>query len=163
MPDELFALTQLTSLKLTNNTQLDGALSSDNRLARLSKLETLEAGYTQLQGTLSPGMFASLTALQTFRVPGAALSGPLPEELALWNASLQTLWLQDNKLTGTLPTALDALTALVELKLEGNDITGNVSQSLCSRRGERFQELAVLTVDCAVGCSCCDFYEENCG
>lgn len=164
LPDELFGLTQLTSLLLSNNTQLTGDLDNNNdRISRLSNLREFKASFTQLQGTLPDSMFSSWTNLETLNVEHASLRGILSEDIALWNASLVTLQLQNNQFSGVLPTGLDALTVLKELQLEGNAFSGTISQSLCARRGDGFGQLSVLTVDCSVECSCCDFYEETCG
>jgi len=70
--------------------------------------------------------------------------------------------LNGNQFRGTLPTleALEALTNLQELQLQDNMFVGNISETMCAQRGDGFQELAVLKVDCQVECTCCDEY--NC-
>lgn len=160
LPTEFFALSQLTSLVISNNTELSVDLEG---IERLFNLQIFHAGHTQIQGTLPANLFADIAAMQTWSTHGTALSGTLPEELSLWNASLRILELTDNQLVGPLPVALEALTLLQELKLEGNGLSGTISAALCARRGSKFGELQELTVDCSVECSCCDFYEEKCG
>ena len=161
LPPEFFALTQLATLAISNNTQLSIDLEG---ITQLSNLRVFRAGFTRIQGTLPVDLFPSITAMHTWTTEGALLSGTLPNELSRWNASLKTLQLQNNQLNGTLPEGLDALTLLEELKLEGNvGLSGTVSTTLCDRKGTRFGELRELTVDCTVECSCCDSYEESCG
>lgn len=162
LPSSLYALTALTSLDVSINTLLTGNFNVDNRITQLSNLREFQAAFTQLTGTLPEHLFSSLTAIETWNVQGSSFGGTLSEKLALWNTTLGTLWLQDNQFTGALPTAFDALLKLEELRLEGNFFTGTISSTLCASRGEGFQELAILTVDCAVDCACCDLYGKNC-
>lgn len=44
-----------------------------------------------------------------------------------------------------------------QLELQGNDVTGAVSEGLCNRTGIKFFDISVLTVDCdEVNCTCCN-------
>jgi hypothetical protein len=50
----------------------------------------------------------------------------------------------------TVPCSTDIL------ELQANELTGNISSALCSRVGEGFNDLKVLTTDCdEVPCDCC--------
>ena len=158
IPPQMFELTQLTTLILSKNPDLKGRF----RVEQLSNLESFYAAFTQLNGPLPDKLFARLTKLEILDVQNASLTGTLSEHLALWNNSIQTLRLQNNQFDGSLPTALDSLTRLMELHLEGNAFVGAISESVCDRRGDGFQELSYLSVDCAVECSCCDAYDEKC-
>ena len=43
------------------------------------------------------------------------------------------------------------------LTLDGNDLSGSVSQNLCGRTGDGFFDLKELTVDCdVIACECCN-------
>jgi Leucine-rich repeat (LRR) protein len=186
LPTELRQLTQIKTLILSNNSALSWPVHLDR--LDLFHLEEFQASNTHMNGTFEQLLFSGLPQLTTFKldsngtwtfyiqqvifsglpnltifeVEGASLRGTLPEELALWNSSLTRLWLQNNQLTGRLPTALNVLTQLQELRLEGNQLSGTISQSLCDRRGQGYQKLEVLTVDCSVACTCCDDYDEKC-
>lgn len=109
-----------------------------------------------------PDELSTLKNLTDLQFQDNLLTGPIPSTLGLLT-SLVSLQLQNNQFTGVIPTALDTLTVLNKLQLEGNSLTGTISESLCARRGDGLGQLSVLTVDCSVECSCCDFYEENCG
>ncbi|CAB9522480.1 leucine rich repeat [Seminavis robusta] len=152
---EFFDLPALTSLDLSNNTGLSGTLAGE-----LSNINVFSASFTQLNGPLPDTLFEDLTQLEKLDVESAALTGTLSEQLALWNDSIQILRLQNNQFTGIIPNALDALTRLGELRLEGNSFSGTISDAVCARRGQGFQQLGTLTVDCSVECSCCDDYEK---
>lgn len=128
-------------------------------MAQLSNLEQFSAGSTQLFGTLPDSIFASLTLLRELDLQHSSFQGTLSEEIALWNSTLEILWLQHNDFTGTLPQALDILTHLSELRLEGNQFSGIVSETVCQERGDLYKDLVFLTVDCQVECNCCDNYD----
>lgn len=160
LPSELYTLTLLEELDIHNNTRLSGPLNS-SLFPQLTHLRAFSAGYTKLSGTLPEDMFIAMSNMEHWSVEHSEFQGTLSEQIALWNSTLSTLWLQYNRFIGTVPQALDYLTALQELKLEFNQFRGTISETLCAERGDGFQELSVLTVDCAfVTCGCCDGY--NC-
>ena len=158
IPEELYELTVLTSLKIFNNTQLRGPIHAE-RIQQLYNLQVFSAGHTQLGGTLPESMFTSLTNMRELKLEHASLEGTLSEDIGLqWHNTLEYLWLHSNQMTGTLPDALDSLTHLGELKLENNQFVGTISQAVCEQRGSRFRELSLVTVDCEIACTCCDDY-----
>lgn len=150
--------TGLRSIFLNNN-DLIGAIPG--AISAATSLSDVQFPHNGLSGSLPSELF-TLKQVTKLVLNNNTLRGTLSEEFRRWNASLKVLELQNNLLTGVLPEALDYMTALEELKLEGNDLSGTISPALCARRGQPWGGLRVLSVDCSVECSCCDFYEENC-
>jgi hypothetical protein len=75
---------------------------------------------------------------------------------------LGSLRLQGNDLTGQIPTELGLMSNLKRLRLENNYFSGAIPSALCELRGP--QGLFQVTADClnstvgneAVTCECCD-------
>ena len=111
------------------------------------------------------------------------MKGTIPEDIRHWNATLTSLVLDSNSLEGSIPLAFDYLTALGKillvykhgcisfiphrdpsiltpteiLKIQGNQLTGTISDAICRERGLRKNQLSSLLVDCRlVFCFCCD-------
>jgi hypothetical protein len=116
----------------------------------------LQLGFTGLGGAIPDEMFV-LTDLSEMNLEGALFSGTLSENFRMLNASLMDLSLNNNQFTGPIPEAFDYLTALETLQIQWNFLTGSISAQICAERGLRFQQLALLTVDCVVECNCCDW------
>ena len=152
IPDELFALTKLTTLQVCENTGINGTISP--LISQLSDLSTLQLGFTGLGGSIPDEVFL-LTRLSEMNLEGSQFSGTIPELFKNLNYTLMDLFLNDNKFTGSVPVAFDHLTALETLQIQGNELTGSISYQVCRERGLRFQQLATLIVDCVIQCTCC--------
>jgi Leucine rich repeat len=157
IPDELYSLTKLTSLSIRENDGVNGTISP--LVSQLTALTALQLGFTGLGGAIPEEMFV-LTNLSEMNLEGASFSGTIPESFRRLNSSLMDLFLNDNEFTGSVPEAFDHLTALETLQIQGNHLTGSISENVCNERGLRFQQLATLIVDCVVKCECCDNCEE---
>ena len=62
--------------------------------------------------------------MRTDELHAPQLSGRIRVHAGAFGCSLIGLQLQSNQLTGTIPADLSALSALQELSLEGNSLTG---------------------------------------
>ena len=145
-------MTNLSELLLGENKGLNGTIAP--LISQLSSLVTLQLDFTGLGFTLPDEMF-HLTNLAELNLEGAQFSGTIPESFKNLNASLMDLYLNDNSFSGPIPVAFDYLTALETLLIQGNQLTGSISRQVCSERGLRFQQLAILTTDCVIQCACC--------
>ena len=131
IPD-LSALTLLLHLGLDHN-QLNGPIPN---LSALTKLQNLRLHANQLgldtdgQQITAPldGLAAKLPAatLQRLQLNHNQLNGPIPDLSSL--TALRELELQDNALTGAIPTTLP--TKLHRLYLHNNDLVGPIPASL---------------------------------
>ena len=153
IPPNLYDLTKLSIISISNNTKVGGTISSQIR--QLTELTRIEAANTMVEGTI-PDEIYHLPLFADLVVSNAKMSGPLKEDVSLLNATMRLLILDFNSFTGALPTALDVLTALENLLLEGNEFTGTISDTVCRERGLGFMKLHRLTADCNIECSCND-------
>ncbi|CAI5517119.1 unnamed protein product [Closterium sp. Naga37s-1] len=119
LPDSWASLTALTLLDLKEN----GLLGSiPNAFSNLQSLGTLDLSINQMSGSL-PTSFSP--ALQYLRLNDNQFQGSLPS--ALGNLpSLATLNLGSNRLTGTIPKDFTGLSALTELVLNYNQLSGGL-------------------------------------
>ena len=130
LPKELGSLTNLTTLRLSNN-ELTGTLPAE--LGSLSNLKSLSLWNNKLTGTIPPelGRLASLTLL---RLHWNDLTGTIPPQLGNLE-NLDSLQLGGNRLTGAIPSELGRLTDLRALSLGGsesgeNQLTGSIPDEL---------------------------------
>ena len=184
IPDDLFNLSTLRFLRLTNNTALNGTLSEN--ISSMSSIRDIDLVGTALGGVLPSGLF-DLIDLQKLRLSHNSFTGPLSESFGKLVNTTQ-IQLNNNMFTGTIPMAFETLPKLSkslffemlvfctdfddwlneslsrsgELELHSNNITGSVSDALCARTGDGFFDLTYLTADCngtnpEVICACCDY------
>ena len=107
IPSEIWELTELRSLRLHGNKNIDGG--------------------TGLTGTI-PAEIKNLTKLKTLHLHGNAFSGPIPPEIAQLS-ELESLALYLNGFTGTIPSGLGSL-PLETLDLRDNQLTGSIPSEL---------------------------------
>ncbi|XP_062233512.1 probable LRR receptor-like serine/threonine-protein kinase At1g56130 [Phragmites australis] len=100
IPPELFNLTELVSLDLSNN-NLSGPIPPE--VANLSKLETWHFNNNQLSGSF-PSQSSSLR-------------------------NLQSLWMFDNYIEGPVPQFIENLTNLIDLRMYGMKLQGPIPQN----------------------------------
>ena len=106
LPAEMFYLTELHSMVLTNN---------------------------DLQGTI-PSEISKATGLGSLWLNGNQLSGTVPTEVGFMT-NLEVLAWFGNQLTGTLPTEIASLSNLKELNLEGNELRGVIPSQIGTMTG----------------------------
>ncbi|OEL36513.1 putative inactive receptor kinase [Dichanthelium oligosanthes] len=90
-------------------------------LGRLTNLQVLSLRSNRVFGTI-PDDVLRLPNLKALFLQQNELSGPIPTGIA----GLERLVLSHNNLTGPIPFALNNLTALRVLKLDGNDLSGSI-------------------------------------
>lgn len=153
----LFRNTKLKVLALGRNEALSGSIPTF--VGNMSSLEVLDLHATRFQGELPPELFL-LPNLRTLDLSDAQFHGVVTEDIRLLCDTLRVLRLNDNDFSGSIPVALDECKQLEELVLTNTGITGEVSETLCRKRGSSALQLSVLNVDCAVACNCCG--KRNC-
>lgn len=151
IPDSIYSLVLLSQLSLDYNTFV-GTIST--LVGQLTSLEILELNGNQLTGDLPDSMY-SMPNLKVIRVSDNRLSGTISGQLTMLNLTLEEFSAANNSWTGEWPNAIfEALPQLETVRLEGTELTGAVSATLCSRN------LVALTVpdevDCSVEKNCCD-------
>ncbi|KAM3207882.1 hypothetical protein ACQJBY_062888 [Aegilops geniculata] len=100
IPPELFSLTELISLDLSNN---------------------------NLSGSI-PQEVANLSKLQTWHFNNNKLSGLLPNESSRLG-SLQSLWMFDNYIEGQLPEFIANFTNITDLRIYGTKLRGPIPKN----------------------------------
>ena len=94
------------------------------------------------------------------------MTGTIPSEIAM-ATSLETVWLHDNFLVGTVPKELDHVVvngSLTALFLDNNDLSGVISEQLCSLGPGNWSTQTGLTFDCGdklCGCHWCPCNETD--
>ncbi|XP_047162125.1 receptor-like kinase TMK4 [Vigna umbellata] len=155
IPDGCFqGLSSLQSLSMADSFNL-APWRIPAELTQSTNLVKLDLGNTNLIGTL-PDVFDSLVSLQELRLSYNNLTGGLPKTFAgsgiqnLWlnnqndgfgfsgtievlasMTRLSQVWFQKNLFTGSIPD-LSNCTALIDLQLRDNQLTGVVPPSLMS-------------------------------
>ena len=107
IPPEIWELTELRTLRLHGNKNINGGRG--------------------LTGTIPPEV-KNLTKLTTLNLHGNRFSGPIPVEIAQLS-ELESLTLYLNGFTGTIPQGLGNL-PLTTLDLRGNQLTGSIPSEL---------------------------------
>ena len=120
IPPELWNLTQLHALDLSELPELRGRIPSE--LGNLTHLTRLSIWFTQISGEIPPEL-GNLTRLTTLILSTGALTGPIPPEVGNL-ANLDTLVLGGRQ-KGVIPPELGELANLTRLSLWG-DLTGEI-------------------------------------
>lgn len=152
IPDSIYNLVLLSTLSLDEN-ELTGTIST--LVGQVTNLESFEVYGNQLDGSL-PDTLYTLPALKRIRVGDNGFTGTVSDRLVLLNQTLQEFNAPNTNISGAWPNALfESLPELSSLILHGTDLTGAVSQALCS--DTTLVNLTVpTTVDCSATPSCCD-------
>eukprot|EP00878_Enallax_costatus_P037368 GHUV01042202.1.p1 GENE.GHUV01042202.1~~GHUV01042202.1.p1 ORF type:complete len:538 (+),score=52.55 GHUV01042202.1:820-2433(+) len=178
LPDSWSLLKQLKMLSIQSQNPIGNKKSIEGTLPRtwvnLTNLEQLRLADNFLTGTL-PASYASMTQLRELKLWGNGFSGELPPEWgtaftmmedfkmgrcqiggtipAAWGGmtKLKKLFLNENKYEGPLPDSFGNLTAIVELGLYANDLTGTIPGSW-SKGLKRIQKLDISDNPDLKGC-----------
>jgi len=145
IPSHFGRLSNLKRIALANN-KIFSTIPTE--LGRLSSLETLDLGANQLTGTI-PTSMSRMTSLGNLRrvIFATMYFRILTCISALRQAGLS---LYANYISGTVPRAFSSLLNLELIYIDGNYLSGSVSNSLCQLQVREFW------ADCdRVTCSCC--------
>ena len=181
IPNELGLLHRLTLLELSGN-DLSGSIPTE--LGLLSNVRYLMLASNNLEG-LIPDELGELNNLHNLNLSNNTLSGEIPKSLGrLGGKTLmkKTIDLSGNNFNKTIPSEIGNVPTLRKfgvlniflssyliiiniirtkimidsLRLDGNDLSGEMPTSICSLRGNAYGDLHILTVDHdKVQCDCC--------
>merc|ERR1712161_116950 len=141
-PPGLFLLEDLTIIKASNNTLMEGPLPKNIDSKKLVKLEIDNSGLT---GKL-PTNLGDLTSLQVLFLENNSLTGTIPDLDDM--RKLANVTFNDNELTGAIPgISSDNLPEITEILISNNCLTGSVPDSICIKR-EEYSDFKSLHVDC---------------
>jgi Leucine-rich repeat (LRR) protein len=153
LPVEICALSEnLVTIDVSGN-NLEGQIP--RCLRDFDKLEGIQMSNNTFGGWI-PTYLLSIPTLKTVDLSGNQISGKAANLFLFGGAAtgLTNALLQNNLLDGDFPVEVEGYPNLSELRLEGNVVTGEVSNSTCSLQGTTF--LATLSADCQeVTCDCC--------
>ena len=154
IPSEICALSYLERVDLSDNS-IQGTIPSC--LAKSKSLKQVFLNGNRLDGTLPA--FLTISTLEMLDVSDNQVTGNL-EDLYGGNVNttfangMTSLVLSDNLLTGEVPNIFRNLVLLEELRLDGNDFSGEVGESFCALQTDGF--LTDFSADCdELTCSCC--------
>ncbi|KAL3737442.1 hypothetical protein ACJRO7_026241 [Eucalyptus globulus] len=145
IPDELWNLTYLFDLNLTQNL-LTGSLSPS--IGNLTRMQYLSLGINALSGELPPQLelltellslsfstnnfngslppeLGNLSKLQQLYMDSSGASGEIPSTFSKLK-NLQTVWASDNNFTGNIPEFIGNWSQLTQLILQGNSFEGSI-------------------------------------
>ena len=108
LPDELFEMTSLVRLHMSNNPGLSGSLSSN--MGNLSNMLVFRASNTSLGGPLPESLFA-MTKLQDLDLFLGSFNGGLSNSFSNLT-EIESIKLYSNALTGTIPAGMAQSTFL---------------------------------------------------
>ncbi|XP_058094898.1 MDIS1-interacting receptor like kinase 2-like [Magnolia sinica] len=122
IPPSLGNLRSLTKLSLPKN-QLTGPIPPT--FGNLSNLTSLTVRSNQLSGSVPPEI-SNLTRLEKLTLVGNNFSGHLPE--VCQGKSLRRFAAKGNHFTGPIPESLRNCSTLIRVRLQHNQLTGNIYQ-----------------------------------
>lgn len=108
VPEELFSLPTLRTLRLNNNPELTGELTEG--VSGWRDMRQLRLVDTNIGGTLPSALF-DLIDLSVLELSNATFSGPLSEDFSKLGNITQII-LDNNAFTGTIPRAFETLEKL---------------------------------------------------
>lgn len=156
IPSGIWGLPNLRNLEMNGNPNLSGNIPTEVGL--MQKLSDLAISGTQISGNIPAELYN--TPMSSFEADGCQLTGPLLAVISKWNATLRHFVVSNNDLTGEVPSDSFAMCEDLEiLKLEGNRLTGSITQDLCMDKDcppTAFGCLSTISVDCVVDCDCCE-------
>ncbi|KAK9107126.1 hypothetical protein Syun_023137 [Stephania yunnanensis] len=120
-PPEIFQLTNLETLDLSENFYLTGSLPEFSSQQNYSLQEIILSG-TKFSGSI-PQSIRKLVLLRKFHISQCNFSGMVPH--SIWDVGqLKFLDLVGNNLEGQIPSSISKLSHLVELDLSRNNFFG---------------------------------------
>ena len=120
LPNQLWKLTALKSLNMTNNF-FTGSISTV--VGNSLRLVDFLLSYNSLMGTL-PAALSKLKYLSNLDVSGNLLSGTIPAWLGQL-ANLTYLLLSSNSFSKTIPSTVYSLSELIVFNVSTNSLSGN--------------------------------------
>jgi len=153
IPPELYLLSDLEMIDLSNNDIFGGDEQVPNLLSDMPRLEDINLSYNWLTGinvtdqiafwtslqrmnlsnnrftTISDKLF-DLPNLQVLDVGNNQLEGPLTGNNLASSTLLRTLRLHENDMKGSIPSEIGLLGKLENLELDGNVFTGSIPSEI---------------------------------
>ncbi|XP_028092964.1 probable LRR receptor-like serine/threonine-protein kinase At3g47570 [Camellia sinensis] len=150
IPTELGSLSELMSLKLSNNhftgtippsignltilsllglmyNNLEGSIPT--QLGQLSKLEFLQLSANNLSGMV-PNSLYNISSIYLFSITFNQLHGILPPDLGLTLQNLLGFYVESNQFYGQIPSSIANATGLVQIDFSRNSFTGSMPKTL---------------------------------
>ena len=131
IPHTISFLVGLTTLDISDN-NLSGPLPSGITYCRA--LRFLRLNNNMLSGPLPHEGFGNLTRLASLEIEGNKLTGAIPKDLP---RSLRRLHLSNNRLERDVPRQLYQCSALADISLSSNYLSGPVSDDVINLKGLR--------------------------
>lgn len=138
MPEDMVSPDSVEEIMLGHNI-LSGTIPTD--ITKMSKLVVVDISGNNLSGTI-PSNIGDLLQISYLYLDDNDLMGHIPDGLGKTHKEnakegnlLKEVWLQDNQLSGTVPVLLAELDNLINLYLDGNKLTGTMSNELCQKEG----------------------------
>lgn len=150
LPKELFNLSELKDIYITDNYGLQGVIPKEigqlNKLERLllysnslsgdipkelwtlTKLQEINISNNDLTGSIDP-IIGNLTDLKILELNDNNISGSIPAEIVNLT-NLRNLNIAENKLTGSIPADIGNMRNLIYLQLCDNHLSGNIPESI---------------------------------
>ncbi|KAJ9560248.1 hypothetical protein OSB04_005408 [Centaurea solstitialis] len=122
IPDYFANYTHLTKLHLADN-QFSGFIPPE--LGKKTTLVQLSLFMNQLRGSLPQDM--NLTKMEVFLVNDNMLIGSLPQQICA-SGLLKSFGASNNSFSGPVPKSLKNCSSLSRVRLERNQLTGNISE-----------------------------------
>ncbi|KAK6123979.1 hypothetical protein DH2020_042324 [Rehmannia glutinosa] len=125
VPKQIGNLSMLVDLYLGDN-NFKGEIPGE--IGELHNLEYLTLDEVGLRGPISSFIY-NISTLQWLYLGQNNLTGDLPMEICLYLPAIQGLYLGQNQMTGSIPKQLGNCSSLVELYLDANMFTGELTLS----------------------------------
>jgi len=128
IPSDIWNLTMLKRISISNNPELEGEVSVD--VGNLTDLQLLNIGSCSLNGTI-PNTIGNCSQLWSINLKENNLIGAIPPEISNLD-SLEFLQLQENQLIGSIPPELGNCNSLIEMRLNNNQLSGAIPSELAN-------------------------------
>ncbi|CAB9522187.1 Leucine Rich Repeat [Seminavis robusta] len=124
LPPELFLLTSMDALVLSECPELRGSLAST--IGNMENLRFVDLRKNKLLSGSIPTEVGLLTNLVQINIIYTRVTGSIPSELGLLSSNLTKIFIDSNMMSGAIPSEIGRLTNLQYLQLFGQSLKGEV-------------------------------------